>query len=486
MKKLLFFILFFVSQLTAIAQDTKIEPSNILTGNQKIYGLSKFWQEARENFIFINQIGIEKWDSIYQSFIPLVTTTKNDWEYFKLLQRFCTQLNDGHTYIMRPPTKLDQTEPNKPNEVFLPERDGRFKEGLLIILEQYGKIVVVRVNKNLGVKIPIGSQIHTVNNLPIEEYINRYTLPYVSQSADHTRRIIAVRNIVNGCYGDSLRLGYTTPEGKENEIKLTFGSTSSEYPDGIDSLFPTDYPKDLIDIEWHENDIAHLKLNSFANHKIVDDFKNILPELRKAKGLIIDLRFNGGGNSEYGVDILQYLTPDDILYGAHSRSRMIVPSYKAWGNYTSVKDTIGNELAKKSYLAAHNKLYQDFGIDTHNVGIDRNDRLIVPTVILTNVGTASAAEDFLIYADNQKHMIRMGQKTYGSTGQPILVSLVGGISAAICTKEDTYPDGRKFVGVGVIPHIEVNPTWDDYMNNKDPEVDKAIEYLKKQPSKKQK
>lgn len=154
-------------------------------------------------------------------------------------------------------------------------------------------------------------------------------------------------------------------------------------------------------MEWQDNNIALIKLNSFSNKKIVDDFKQILPKLQKAKGLIIDLRFNGGGNTYNGVRILQYFVPDDVLYGMHSRSRMTIPSYKAWGSYMAAKDTINNAKAKKSYMAAHNELYHDIGVDTFKVEIDNKEKLIIPTVILTNNYTASAAEDFLIYADKQ-------------------------------------------------------------------------------------
>jgi C-terminal processing protease CtpA/Prc len=55
----------------------------------------------------------------------------------------------------------------------------------------------------------------------------------------------------------------------------------------------------------------------------------------------------------------------------------------------------------------------------------------------------------------------------------------GGGSARVCTKKDTYPDGREFVGYGVKPDIEVRTTLKDYLENTDPALQKAIEYLKK-------
>ena len=106
-------------------------------------------------------------------------------------------------------------------------------------------------------------------------------------------------------------------------------------------------------------------------------------------------------------------------------------------------------------------------------------RIVVPTALLTGHQTASAAEDFLIYADNQKHMTRIGEHSFGSTGQPYLFDLPGGGGARVCTKKDTYPDGREFVGVGIIPHIEVKRTVADYLNGKDPVLERAQEHLKR-------
>ncbi|MHC4738152.1 MAG: S41 family peptidase, partial [Planctomycetota bacterium] len=73
----------------------------------------------------------------------------------------------------------------------------------------------------------------------------------------------------------------------------------------------------------------------------------------------------------------------------------------------------------------------------------------------------------------------VGQKSGGSTGQPLQFSFLDGkIRGRICTKRDTYPDGREFVGVGIIPDIEVNPTPDDIIAGRDVVLEKGITILK--------
>jgi C-terminal processing protease CtpA/Prc len=204
----------------------------------------------------------------------------------------------------------------------------------------------------------------------------------------------------------------------------------------------------------------------------------MLPELRRAESLIIDLRNNGGGNSSTGARILEYLTPRDTIEMSRSRTRQNVAAYKAWGAFLSPQDTIGSPWSTRNYLAAHDRLYLDFGTTKRAVEVPLGERIIVPTVVLMGNFTASAAEDFLIMVDGQENVTTIGHRSFGSTGQPLYVNLVGGIGARICTKDDTYPDGRAFVGVGVVPDIEVpQPSLADLKSGRDPDLEKALDYL---------
>jgi C-terminal processing protease CtpA/Prc len=73
----------------------------------------------------------------------------------------------------------------------------------------------------------------------------------------------------------------------------------------------------------------------------------------------------------------------------------------------------------------------------------------------------------------------VGQSTGGSTGQPLVIHLPGGGSARICSKRDRYPDGTEFVGVGVKPDIEIEPTIADFRSGRDAAVERALELMGK-------
>lgn len=267
------------------------------------------------------------------------------------------------------------------------------------------------------------------------------------------------------------------PNGKVKTLSLTHSKTEEK------EVYPPFEKDELLELKWYKNDIAYVALNSFSDWQISMNFKEKIPELKKARALIVDLRKNGGGNTNIGMEIFKHLTNDTILYGSKTQSRLHIPTFKAWGKWTSEKDTINNAWAKQEYLSYRDEYYHNFPYRPDTISVDdrrllKNRRIIVPTVVLIGHNTASAAEDFLIYADNQEHMTKIGEPTFGSTGQPMFFDLPNGGAARICTKKDTYPNGKEFVGVGIQPDIKVSKSLSDYMENKDPVLDKAIEFLK--------
>ncbi|MDF2153556.1 S41 family peptidase [Vibrio sp. CAU 1672] len=65
-------------------------------------------------------------------------------------------------------------------------------------------------------------------------------------------------------------------------------------------------------LPWLENGIVYLSLNSFVDRIILDEFYSIYSNLKQVKGIIIDLRFNGGGNSGIGTEILSNFTNQNL------------------------------------------------------------------------------------------------------------------------------------------------------------------------------
>ena len=431
---------------------------NTLSKAEKVYGLSKFWQEVNYNFVFLDKVDRTKWDEYYKRLITEVQETENDYEYYRLLQRFCASLKDGHTNVYFPEAIREQ--------LF----NTYFGEYRLFMTNINGKAVVTRVNESKKKEIPIGSEVVAVNGLTTKEYLEKNVHPYISSSTDYIVEDWGVNRMFKAPVGTRFDIRLKLPNGQEKELSLTHSETTEK------AVYPPFEDWELMEFKWVKKDIAYVALNSFSDPKIDSLFIAKLPELYKAKKLIIDLRYNGGGSTGIGLEIMQYLTHDTILYGSKMQSRLHIPTYKAWGKWAKEQDTAGSDWDRKAFLSYRDQFYYNFDYEADTIRLD-SQRLVVPTVLLIGHNTASAAEDFLIYADNQKHMTKMGEPSFGSTGQPMDFDLPGGGSARICTKKDTYPDGREFVGYGIQPDITVVKTLDDYLKNRDPVLEKAIEHL---------
>ncbi len=447
-----FLLVLFACSLTA-------QRENTISDADKLYGLSKFWQEVNYNFAFFDQVPDLDWDSAYQAFIPQVLATENDYEYYRKLMAFCALLKDGHTNIYLP-QRIDS--------LLYQNSFGDYR----IFLENIGgKAIVTHVNAPKKEEIPIGSEVIEVNGMPTKAYLEKEVIPYISSSTEYILWDKGIRSLLKGFRGQSIDIKIKTPEEEER----TFHLTRALNQDDIHPPFPQ---RQLLDYSEMGNGIAYVALNSFDNPKIDTLFVQKLPELKQAKALVIDLRYNGGGSTDIGLEIAKYLTHDKELYYSKSMTREHRAAYKAWGFWVAQQDAPpSDEWAQKSLDYFNGDVWYEFESEPQNNNVARKDKIVLPTVILTGHNTASAAEDFLVILDKQPHILRMGQKTYGSTGQPLILFMPGGGSARVCTKKDVFPDGREFVGYGIAPHIEAAPTVEDFIHDRDPVLERAIGYL---------
>jgi len=432
----------------------------------KVFGLSKFWQEVNYNFVYFNKINHQSWDSAYKALIPQVQVTQNDYEYYRLMEKFCALLKDGHT------------------EVFLPAIKGlnfmnnMFGDYLLVLNRVDNKVIVKRTWKKDMQKFPLGSEIVEVNGLPTEKYIQDSIAPYISSSTDYVRNDIASGKLLMGPPGSTFTIKLRKPDGEEVVYSLTHAQTRDSvfYPNP--GVYLDEQQREVLEWKTFPNSIAYVALNSFAIDSKVDSiFESLLPSLEKSKGIIIDLRHNGGGDDGIAFNILKHFIKDSVILGASSVTRTYDPYLKAIGKYVDIADTAGNKDKQEAWLLYNGYAVYDEPGTWHSKIEESTKRLAAPVVILTSHNTESTAEDFLIGADNQKHIVKIGEPTNGSTGMPYRFDLPGGGSARICIKKDMYPDGREFVGKGIQPDIRITPTVKDYLESRDVVLEAALKYF---------
>ncbi len=170
--------------------------------------------------------------------------------------------------------------------------------------------------------------------------------------------------------------------------------------------------------EMMEGQIGYIDVESFDGvtaNQFIEAYKDL--EKQGMKGLVIDMRDNGGGLLTAVEEMLDYLLPKGVIFYA--------------------KDKYGNKYLE--YTS------------------DRKAALDVPLAILVNEYTASAAEVFSGNIQAFDMATVVGTTTYGKGIMQNTFTTTDANNTAIkLTVADYYIHGDKNIhGVGVIPDIEV-------------------------------
>jgi C-terminal processing protease CtpA/Prc len=411
-----------------------------LSENERIAGLSKLWAEVKLNFANFDLVPDLRWDALYLETLPRVRQAKSTAEYYRILQEMVARLRDGHSNVYPP----DETE-------------GELNGRPLLLTRWIGGAVVITdlLGGELGRDgIRVGQEVVMVDGMPVQEYARKRVEPAISASTlqDLQAKAFGVR-LLAGRVGEPVEITFRDVDGQEIVRRLPRLSYEERLARVKDR--PPVAPLELNMLPGKSGSIAYIKLNSFETEEAAQRFEALFPEISKADALILDVRENGGGNSNVGFRILGHLT-DRKHVVSRWRTREYRPSFRAWD---------------AMYDAS-------FGGETSLDPISGIQPYTRPVIVLLGPRTFSAAEDFAVAFDVMDRGRMIGEPTGGSTGQPLMFPLPGGGQARVCTKRDTYPDGREFVGVGVQPDRLVRPTLADFRAGKDPVLEAALEELR--------
>ena len=421
MKQILIFT-FFLSAFSSFGQSE----NNEISDSDKIVGLSKLWSEVKYNFANFDVSKIN-WDSTYQAYIPKVLATKTPEAYYKELMTMMALLKDGHSNVYYKPF-FDYKRP--------PIRT-KLIEDKIIITDIYNDTLRTQ-------KVEIGDEIVEINHQDATDFATKNVMPFQSASTVQDLNIRTFTySLLTGKADELVELKIRKKGGQTFLISMSRKLTSS-------------YKKQTYELNITKDNIAHLKINDFENEKYKEIFDSLYVKILPTKALIIDLRNNGGGDSGQGFYILSHLIERNA-YGAKSKTKQYIPTLKAW---------------------EQPEMWMEFSPDIIKP-IEGKQKYLKPVVLLMSAKTYSAAEDLTVAFDVAKRGIKIGQATGGSTGQPLFFDLTKNGFARICTKKDTYPDGKEFIGIGIKPDVEVKETVLSIQEHKDPTLEKAIESLTK-------
>ena len=117
-----------------------------------------------------------------------------------------------------------------------------------------------------------------------------------------------------------------------------------------------------------------------------------------------------------------------------------------------------------------NVVHRSRGYDIFN----HNLRLIV----LTDRGSASASEILALALKSHGEARLVGSSTFGKGSVQELVDITPDTALKLTVARWLGPNGEHIPHSGIIPDIEVSISEEDLKNDKDPQMDKALELLK--------
>lgn len=100
-------------------------------------------------------------------------------------------------------------------------------------------------------------------------------------------------------------------------------------------------------------------------------------------------------------------------------------------------------------------------------------------VILINGGSASASEILAGALQDNRQILLIGEKSFGKGSVQQLEKLSDGSSLKITVAKWLTPKEKIIEGTGLEPDIKVEMTDKDIEENKDPQLDKALEEIQK-------
>lgn len=199
---------------------------------------------------------------------------------------------------------------------------------------------------------------------------------------------------------------------------------------------------DSVTVEAKEKGIFYIGVHQFTD-RTGEEFKNVVRDLllKNPKGIVLDLRANGGGYLDISVDMLSEFIGKKKV---------------------AVKIQRRNEKDNSEVFVADSPSLPD-----------------VPLVVLVNRASASASEIVAGAVQDHKRGIVIGEVTFGKGSVQEVESLPDKSSLRVTIAKWLTPNGRSIDKVGIKPDMIVEADEEDLKKGRDLQLEKAVEHLEK-------
>jgi hypothetical protein len=505
MKKILYFsLLFFITSNTIFAQS--IDDSFSQKKMRKDLAVFKEIREKVNSGLYKyrtkNQI-----DSLYNWANNQIDKSSTYRDFYNII----SQLTDFEGSLHN-----DTSIPNKIWQNLRKEESGYFP---LPIKWIEGKWVVNFKNE----EIPLGAEIISVNGIPMKNLISEFGKYYTTDGKNLTGKRLGLR----AHFARYFRLNYGLKDNfkiffKENNAnkseEVVFNSVSyakyyerfnKRHSQPYDQIYYEDLDKNQkYSFKQIDSLSGVLKVHSFdmgnessTEHKEYAKFlDSVFTKIKKSnlKNLIVDIRQNGGGQD-----------PNDLITYSYLAQRKFQENKQAWISFEKIPllkyynigipkfirpfvvGKYNREFQEIFPLEKKGRYYQDENSDDHKIRLPSEKAFNGKVYLLISPAVASAGSLFASMVAGNENTTVIGEETmggyYGHNGHTTLEyklpkSKIVTSFSIVNLEQDVPKKENQVYNRGIIPDFNVNQTIEDYLNQKDTQMNFVLDLLKKNSS----
>lgn len=507
-----YFILIFIISLTSCLSVRKHnEWQKVCISPEKLkedvdFAYSKLQETHPQLYWYISKENLDyKFDSLKQTINEPLTPLQF---YFKL-QPIIAEIREGHLSLRIPSKRITKKE----------IKTLKGKKGMFSRFEYYVKDdrLFIIENKDSIQNIKPGTEILTIDQVPVSDYIKRYRKLISSDGFNTTFQPYFLKDVffnyyvaekgyedhatIETVYNGEKKIYQLTRESKsETDLKHDKENKKRTQEKKVNDYiaFNNSYNRNFKFLD-KDSTIAYIKVKSFSSDYSSRFYKETFKKIKDAKSLylIIDVRNNYGGSLEEINNLYSYLSPEP--YTLIKPTQVISKNSPLKINYFRKSNPfqfILKTLTYPTFFFA--QTFSTYKKDGKFYYKNRSDKQSKPkedvfkgkVFVLINGGSFSASSIITSKLKNDKRVVLVGEETGGANDgtvagfysyQTLPNSKIDlPIGVLLVQPNITFTNTKK----GVLPDITVVETMQDIINKKDPEMNWVMKEIEKEKSKK--